>query len=1304
MSLNNTKEKSVFDEFTNRYALSKTLRFELKPEGKTLENMRAHLKYDESLQTFLADQEIEDAYQVLKPVFDNLHKDFINNSLSNEEAKKLNFKKYFDIYKKYKVAQDRDEKIKIQKILDDEGASLRKKFSSLYEKQGEEFKDLVGKEKKKKDKEEYILKEKGFKTLTEAGILKYIKNNLDYFVSLNLKTRDGDEIKKEDLEKALGTAETKGVFEGFFTYFGGFNQNRENYYSTDEKATAVANRVVSQNLPKFCDNSLIFQNNKATYIKADEFLENKGIALLAKGQNGDDIKLHKINEKIFEIDHFVHCFTQEEIDTYNLKIGNANNLINRYNQQQEDKRNKLKLLKTLYKQIGCGDKGEFIPSIKDFDGLKEIFSEAATDSKQYFIKVDDFISHLKNHETYENVFWSDRAINIISAKYFSDWHTLKEKLGEAKVLSKNTGKDKDENKYKLPQAVQLKDLFEQINTTEDWQSEGILFKKSLFENAKQVEKLKQDNPSEYEKDRFYNELAIKKLEIILNSKSASEALICMIFADIESKKELFNSLTGEVLEITEDKKDKSKQSVKQWLDAILAINQMIKYWKVKDTYATEGALEEKIKAVIYSEENPTRFYDLVRNDLTKKPTEELNKLKLNFENGQLLGGWSDGQEKNKASVILKKDGKYYLGILKKKNIFDTEKNYKEIYTETGNAGRLILMNLKFQTLAGKGFMSDNNQESYGDMGKRDSMKAVSALQKLIVERGYSKRYPKLKTVAEKNYVDKKTFDLDVQDSLKECYVCEFKKIDWSKVEEYINSGDIFVFEIYSRQKAMQNWYWREVFRDESTIQLLGGAEIFYRPSNDKIKRNVKRGYENKKDEITGKNYIIEDKRFTVEKFLFHCPIKLNYKEKSYSNPKFALSEVNKNINSYLINHEKIYFLGIDRGEKHLAYYSLVDQNGKIIKQGSFNTIKDENTGKEHNYAEKLEKLAGNRDEARKNWETIGTIKELKDGYISQVIRKIVDIAIENNALIVLENLNVGFKRGRQKIEKQVYQKLELALAKKLNFLVDKSAQEGETLSVSKALQLTPQVNNFGDIEGKSQFGIMLYTKADYTSQTDPVTGWRKIIYLKKGSEEFIKEQIINNFDDFGFDGSDYYFTYTDPNTKKQWTLYSGQNGKSLDRYHRELTYENSEKRWTPKKQDLAERLDRLFEGFDKDRSLHSQIVDEGLNPNKIELHTAWESLRFTIDLIQQIRNTGNSDRDEDFILSPVRDKYGNHFDSRIHLDGGDKATLPVSGDANGAYNIARKGIMMLERIKENSEKPNLYISNVDWDKFSQSNN
>lgn len=49
--------------------------------------------------------------------------------------------------------------------------------------------------------------------------------------------------------------------------------------------------------------------------------------------------------------------------------------------------------------------------------------------------------------------------------------------------------------------------------------------------------------------------------------------------------------------------------------------------------------------------------------------------------------------------------------------------------------------------------------------------------------------------------------------------------------------------------------------------------------------------------------------------------------------------------------------------------------------------------------------------------------------------------------------------------------------------------------------------------------------------------------------------------------------------------------------------------------------------------------------------------------------------------------------------------LPTSGDANGAYNIARKGQLMLEHIRSIQEKSNdfkdlsLYISDAEWDLY-----
>jgi len=127
--------------FTNLYSLTKTLRFELKPVGKKLNEetgeddelgipstlywLRENMHFDKELQTFLKDQDIEDAYQVLKPVFDKLHEDFITKSLESDKAKELDISEYLKQYRtrqelKKKKSNEKEQvkKERIQKEID----------------------------------------------------------------------------------------------------------------------------------------------------------------------------------------------------------------------------------------------------------------------------------------------------------------------------------------------------------------------------------------------------------------------------------------------------------------------------------------------------------------------------------------------------------------------------------------------------------------------------------------------------------------------------------------------------------------------------------------------------------------------------------------------------------------------------------------------------------------------------------------------------------------------------------------------------------------------------------------------------------------------------------------------------------------------------------------------------------------------------------------------------------------------------------------------------------------------------------
>ena len=185
---------------------------------------------------------------------------------------------------------------------------------------------------------------------------------------------------------------------------------------------------------------------------------------------------------------------------------------------------------------------------------------------------------------------------------------------------------------------------------------------------------------------------------------------------------------------------------------------------------------------------------------------------------------------------------------------------------------------------------------------------------------------------------------------------------------------------------------------------------------------------------------------------------------------------------------------MDRGERHLLYYSIIDQNAKIIKQGSLNRIEAKDShGKPmgtKDYHKLLDEKEKERDEARKHWSKIENIKELKAGYLSLVVHELAQLIIEHNAIVVLEDLNTGFKRGRFKVEKQVYQKFERALIQKLNYLVFKDREtRKEAGHYLNAYQLTDKFQSFKKL-GK-QSGILFYTEASYTSKTDPVSGFMK---------------------------------------------------------------------------------------------------------------------------------------------------------------------------------------------------------------------
>ena len=290
------------NQFTGLYPLSKTLRFELKPIGKTLENIKESGLLDQ-------DEHRADSYVEVKDIIDNYHKALIERilaslSFKNEEEETPNrmLEEYLFCY--LSKSKDEANKEKFKKVQ----ASLRKIVADSFKN------DLL------------------FKRLFSE---KLIKEDLLNFVT--------DETKRNLILE----------FKEFTTYFTGFHENRKNMYSDEEKSTAISYRLIHENLPRFIDNMMVFDKiaNSPVSTHFGELYESFESYL-----NVCDLS------EMFKLDYFNMVLPQSQIDVYNAVIGGKvlddgtkikglNEYINLHNQQQKDKSQRLPKFRMLYKQI-----------------------------------------------------------------------------------------------------------------------------------------------------------------------------------------------------------------------------------------------------------------------------------------------------------------------------------------------------------------------------------------------------------------------------------------------------------------------------------------------------------------------------------------------------------------------------------------------------------------------------------------------------------------------------------------------------------------------------------------------------------------------------------------------------------------------------------------------------------------------------------------------------------------------------------------------------------------------------------------
>jgi CRISPR-associated protein Cpf1 len=296
--------------------------------------------------------------------------------------------------------------------------------------------------------------------------------------------------------------------------------------------------------------------------------------------------------------------------------------------------------------------------------------------------------------------------------------------------------------------------------------------------------------------------------------------------------------------------------------------------------------------------------------------------------------------------------------------------------------------------------------------------------------------------------------------------------------------------------------------------------------------------------------------------------------------------------------------------------------------------------------------------------------------------------VKYHAIVVLEDLNFEFKRLRQKFEKQVYQNFEKALIDKLNYLVNKKADADAPGGLLNAYQLANKFESFQKL-GK-QSGFLFYVNAGYTSKIDPTTGFINKLNTRyetvdKARNFFNKFQSIRynaeaNLFEFAFDYND--FSKEFDGTKTQWTVCSY--GERIEQFR------NPDKvnKWDNRIIALTDAFKAFFadNSIDINGNIKAQIVER-------------TDKQFFVQLLHLLKLTlqmRNSNDHQDRIISPVRNSSGEFFDSN------NPGTMPKDADANGAYNIALKGLLTVRNIKQSTApKPDLAFKTKDWLNFIQ---
>jgi CRISPR-associated protein Cpf1 len=835
---------NTFDKFQKLYSRSITLRFELIPQGKTLQHFES--------KGFLAqDEERSESYRVVKQLIDEFHKRFISRALSGCSLQ------YDDVNQDNSLAE----------------------YDALYG-----IANKSDKEKKRFAKVQDNLR---------AQIVDRLTDDKDAYKRLFGKELIKEDLKNSELMRPLSKTEQEQVaeFKEFTTYFTGFFDNRKNMYSKLAQSTAIAYRLIHDNLPKFIDNIKSFKKLLNTEI-ADELAPLS--ESLAEQLGDTDVK------DVFELNYYSSVLTQEQIDNYNTIIGgktveNANPiqglnvLVNLYNQHHPEQ--KLPLFKLLFKQI-LSDRTtaswlpeEFNSDNEVLSAIRDFYDDSASDVLSSESNLKNLLQTLPSYDLSNIYIANDQSLTDISQAMFGDWDAINRAvIGQlGSVTSRKRNEDDAAYNSRLRELMNKQDQYSIKYLDECIMASSIETKAGIEDYYVKVGEIDNENENERRPNVFSS--------------------IELAYADA---KNLLLSPYPETANLLQD--EAATDKIKALLDSIKKLQAFVKPLLGKGKQADKDELFYGSFTQLWDVlDGITLLYDKVRNYLTRKPYSQ-EKIKLNFANSTLMNGWDLNKERSNTTVILRKNGLYYLGIMDKDS-----NDVLDIANLTSEGECYEKMEYKLlpgpNKMLPKVFFSDSRIDEFAPSEKIQAIYKDGSFKKgdnFSIE--HCRALIDFFKASIQKHEDWSKFgfhfsDTDTYDDLsgfykeveQQGYKLTFRNVSVAYIDSLVDEGKLYLFQIYNKDFSpcskgtpnLHTLYWKMLFDERNladvVYKLNGQAEVFFRRksqiANNTVHRaNISIDRKNPRNQWAKSVFpydITKDKRYTVDKFQFHVPITMN---------------------------------------------------------------------------------------------------------------------------------------------------------------------------------------------------------------------------------------------------------------------------------------------------------------------------------------------------------------------------------------------------------------------------------------------